>query len=374
MVRPVVVLALTLGLWSCASEEAKEKRASGGAAGTDAGLGGGGGGPPDAGPRTVPAFDAVRIQSDSALPNFQRASTNVDFGEPPFADARLIVDLSTTCFPFDTWKDNPPPAGQNWPKDCDAFDRNFEILLDPPQGSAGPPALELMRAITPFGGPMHLEIDVTDVLNARPGKHQVDVSIGTWSDPAGAVTGSAGGWNVSARFELVPGAAPRKVLGVVPLFDGSDTGATLAAIPFEVPAGTASTRIEYRVTGHGAASAGGCGGPAEEFCIRTHDIYVDGKLAQSVQPWRDDCATLCTLAHQDNSSGGFDYCKENPCGAIQSVKAPRANWCPGSLTPPFVWALPELTSPGAHDFSWKVDEIASGGSWRVSAAFFAFAP
>jgi hypothetical protein len=91
-------------------------------------------------------------------------------------------------------------------------------------------------------------------------------------------------------------------------------------------------------------------------------------------PWRDDCDTLCTLAHQDNANGGFDYCKENPCGAIASVKAPRANWCPGSETPPFSWDLPGLRSEGKHGFRWQIDGEAQGGSWRLSAVYFAFGP
>ena len=41
-----------------------------------------------------------------------------------YAQATLIVDLASTCFPFESAA--APPAGQNWPADCDAFDRNFD--------------------------------------------------------------------------------------------------------------------------------------------------------------------------------------------------------------------------------------------------------
>jgi hypothetical protein len=70
------------------------------------------------------------------------------------------------------------------------------------------------------------------------------------------------------------------------------------------------------------------------------------------------------------SGGGYDYCLENPCGNMDSVRAPRANWCPGSPTPPFSWT-PAL-APGAHQLTYAVDGIAAGGSWRLSAVFFAF--
>src|SRR5438094_104899 len=108
---------------------------------------------------TIEAFDSVRISSHSEEPNFQKASATLDFKDGPFASALLIVDLATTCYPFENW--STPPAGQNWPADCDAFDRNFEISLDG--------KLELMRAITPFGGPEHQEIDITDVVNGLLG-------------------------------------------------------------------------------------------------------------------------------------------------------------------------------------------------------------
>lgn len=376
MVRwPVSLLSIALATLGCSSEEKTNPAAGGAGSGGAAGSAGAGGG--GAAPYSVQAFDAVRIGSDSQKPNFQRAASEVDFGAGPFQQATLVVDLATTCYPFESWKANPPPPGQNWPADCDAFDRNFEIVLDTPKEPAlGPPGLELMRAITPFGGPLHLEIDVTDAANARPGKHPVEVTIGTWSDAAGQVSGSNGGWNVSARFDFVPGVPPRNVLGVVALVNGSATDpAPVSPIAFEVPPGTTSTRLEYRVTGHGGVvGATGCGlSPAEEFCQRTHALFVDEAEFDSVTPWRDDCASLCTLAHQDTSSGGFDYCKENPCGAIPSVKASRANWCPGSLTPPLTWQLAQLT-PGPHSFRYQVEDIASGGSWRVSAAVYAFGP
>ncbi len=186
------------------------------------------------------------------------------------------------------------------------------------------------------------------------------------------MTGSNGGWNVTARFEMVPGPAPRNVLAVTPLYDGSQTTPDSPAVELEVPAGTTSSRIEYRVTGHGGV-AFGCGtSPAEEFCQRQHSIFVDEELAADVFPWRDDCASLCTIAHQGPPNGGFDYCLENPCGAIASVQAPRANWCPGSITPPLTWDFDPLRAPGTHNFRWKIADVADGGSWRVSVTYFAF--
>ncbi len=387
LARRVFALVPLVWLCACSSQQAgsPSSGASGGAAGSDAGMGGATGdassdAPSTPAPYTINAFDNVRIGSDSSKPNFQNATTDIDLKDGPFASVKLIIDLGTTCYPFEGWANDPPPSGQNWPADCDAFDRNFEFTLDDPADpKVGPPAIELVRAITPFGGPEHLEVDITDVANGLPGKHTLRTHISTYSDATGQVSGSNGGWNVTAKIEVVPGKAPHNVLSVVPLFNGSE-GATDTITPpsFDVPAGTTSARIEYRATGHGGSKQydlGACHGPAEEFCHRTDDLSVDGAMVTSFDPWRADCASLCTIKHQNTSSGGFDYCAENPCGAIQSVQASRANWCPGSMTPPYNLTdkqAPALLSQGKHTFSWKFSNIDQGGTWRLSATYFAF--
>lgn len=65
---------------------------------------------------------------------------------------------------------------------------------------------------------------------------------------------------------------------------------------------------------------------------------------------------------------------ENPCGAIESVRAPRANWCPGDVTPPFTFAPDAWNTPGEHRFGFNVFGVKPGGSWRTSAVVFAFGP
>lgn len=333
----------------------------------------------DAGPAlpySVLVLDNERISSDSTLSNFQRAEANVDvLHDGPFERVTLVLDLATTCFPFESWSSNPPPAGQNWPADCDAFDRNFETsLVDPAAPEAA--GLELVRAITPFGGPLHIERDVTDVFNTLDSARTLRVEIPTWSDASGTVSGSAGGWNVSARLAIVPGTSTAIALAVVPLvYDSFDATTGTASATFVLPEGTRRARVDYRVTGHGGGTGGlGCIGPADEFCHRTHTVTVDGAPLDTLSPWRTDCTLLCTSAHYTPASGGagFDYCAENPCGAMESVRAPRANWCPGSETAPFTWEPEALSAAGEHTFSFAIAEIPEGALWRVSASVTAY--
>lgn len=331
-------------------------------------------GMPDAGPPySVTVFDGVRISSPNgtdAGPNLQHASADFSLPGAPFTSVTLVVDLASSCYPFSGWAQNPPPTGENWPADCDAFDRNFELYLELPDGG---PSQELVRAITPFGGPLHFEQDITDsVFNG--GDRKLGVSITTWSDGAGQVSGSNGGWNVTARIDAVPGPAPRNVVAVIPLVYRSDNGPDAGGeFDFTLPSTSTYAFLEYRVTGHGgAAGTQGCIGPAEEFCQRTHHVRLDGEDTWMGTPWRTDCDQLCTVAHY--GSPGFDYCQENPCGNMNSVRAPRANWCPGSVTPPIGLDSATFGTPGAHHVGYTIDNAVPGGEWRVSATVFAYGP
>jgi hypothetical protein len=331
---------------------------------------------------TIDALTAARIGSENGngWPNVGEVYADVDWKQGPFAAVKLAVDLGTTCYPFETWAANPPPSGQSVPADCDAFDRSFNAFIDDGPGVASPVPFEIMHAITPFGGPEHLEIDLTDLANALPGKHRLRVDLTSYSDGAGQSTGSNNGWTVSARVDVTPGEAPRRVLAAIPLYAGLvKMGDAWPVVAFDAPDGTVGGRLEYRTSGHGqGAMPTGCIGPAEEFCDRHQSIFVDSAQRIDIHPWRYDCATLCTLEHHAPFGpfvNGLDYCRENPLGLPSSVGASRANWCPGSMTPPYSWPdtdIPALAIPGPHTFSFQVSEIAAEGAWMVSAIYYAY--
>lgn len=317
-------------------------------------------------PATLVILDNARIGSKPQQPSYQRVTGVVALPDQAVGKAKLVVDLETSCFPFAKWQTEPPPPGENWPASCDAFDRVFEIsMLDP--------AIEVVHAATPFGGPLHIEQDVSDIVNALKGSTRTfEAYISTYSDASGKVSGSNGGWNVSMRLELDSSSPPSNVIAVVPIFRGAITeGATDHAFPFLLPPGTKSARIEYVTSGHGlgTVSDAACIGGAEEFCKRTHSITIDDGPSAPKSAWRDDCDELCTMTA--GGPGGRSYCAENPCGAPQSVRAPRANWCPGSVTKPWVFEQP--LGPGAHTLTVRVDEIAAPkGAFRVAAHAIAY--
>jgi hypothetical protein len=373
----LVLLAIGLGPAAMGCGRARGAPRDGGAGGADISttLDAAVDRPAEPQPTTISVLDHVGIGSTGSTgwANVGSARADVDWGAGPFVAATLVVDLESACFPFEKWSADPPPSGQSWPADCDAFDRNFNVFVD----DGGPTPFEVIHAVTPFGGPEHLEADLTDLANALPGKHALRVDIPSYADPAGAVTGSNGGWTVSARVVLLPGPAPRNVIAARPLYAGTVGAADPApVVAWDVPAGATGGRLEYRTSGHGQGpTAPRCVGPAEEFCDRRHLIFIDGAQVDNIEPYREDCQMLCTVTHAGPVDGGLDYCAENPCGAIPSVQSPRANWCPGSMTPPFVWeALPALAVPGAHSFSFQILGIAAGGSWMASASYFAYGP
>lgn len=309
--------------------------------------------------------------------NTQHQDVAYDLGPGSFARVTLVVDLESDCYPWDKWQQNPPPAGQNWPASCDAFDRTMGFVSDPAAGADDPPGFELLRSITPFGGPAHLEADITDYANAHPGAHTLRSYILSWSDGQGKVSGSDGGWHLSVRIDVEPGPAPRAVLAAIPLFAG-DIGVDEATqtMPFTLPDGVSRADLVYIVSGHGGASdpSSDCIGPAEEFCKRTHHVRLDGVDVTSFAAWRTDCGELCTVTDNPLPVGPAKFCQENPCGAIASVQAARANWCPGAQVAPLRGPIRDALGPGPdHELQFAVDDVFAGGIWTVSAAVYAYA-
>jgi len=143
----VVACILVASSAACGSSRiANDGAGAGGAAGSSGSTGA-----PAAPLYTLTPLDGARITSKPDDPSYQKAHAEIDPTAAPFADAKLVVDLASTWFPFEQWKKDPPPAGQSWPASCDAFDRNFEVALFDPAAPAAP-GIELVHAITRSAG------------------------------------------------------------------------------------------------------------------------------------------------------------------------------------------------------------------------------
>ncbi len=141
------------------------------------------------------------------------------------------------------------------------------------------PASSCCAPSRPFGGPLEVDEDITDLVNGLPGAHQLGLRIDTWSDADGIVSGSNGEWIASAEVRLWRGTAPRRVLAVLPLVLGDQVEVDAAPLTFEVPEGAGSARIDYRVTGHGGTFSGYPALGAGRRILPTHARAALGRRA-----------------------------------------------------------------------------------------------
>jgi hypothetical protein len=224
---------------------------------------------------------------------------------------------------------------------CDRYDRWGYIGVANGAGM-NETDTEIARFATPFGGTVDWTTDVTALSPLLTGHKRLMVQIDTWvgpNRPPGA------GWVVDAKLTFTPGTPDRVPIQVIPLWDVTkfDVGdpAQPPAIPARmvaIPAEADAVEIRSFITGHGQGNLQNCG----EFCPKMHTYTVGGMNFQK-RIWRDDCASFCTLA---TTPAGQQYCRESPTGQVASVRAPRANWCPGALVNVWSFDVTAAAKPG----------------------------
>lgn len=118
-------------------------------------------------------------------------------------------------------------------------------------------------------------------------------------------------------------------------------------LSFEIVDSLKDLQLLFTSTGHGGWGGG------DEFNPKLNQIYIDGKEVFHFTPWRTDCGTYRLL---NPSSGNF------PDG-LSSSDLSRSNWCPGTLTVPFVIPLTSI-SKGKHRLQVMINQGANeGGSF-----------
>lgn len=113
--------------------------------------------------------------------------------------------------------------------------------------------------------------------------------------------------------------------------------------------------MRYTTTGHGGWENG------DEFVPKENTIVLDGKEIWKLIPWREDCGTYRLY---NPASGNFS-------NGLSSSDYSRSNWCPGTVTNPFMVPLGNLPA-GTHTIQVKIPqgqpEGTSFSSWNVSGS------
>jgi len=122
---------------------------------------------------------------------------------------------------------------------------------------------------------------------------------------------------------------------------------------FDVPKNIEDLNLLFTSTGHGGWGKG------DEFVPKLNQVFIDGKLTFTHVPWRSDCGTY---RMSNPASGNFG-------NGLSSSDLSRSNWCPATVTPPYIIPLKDL-KPGKHTIEVVIDqgddEGSSFNSWNVS--------
>ncbi len=240
------------------------------------------------------------------------------------------------------------------------------------------PAIELMRFFTPFGvGAFNkkriidgypwadsavYKQDITALIPSNQNEITVGVYIGNYDK---------GGHKLSLELDFYPDKEmPAAEKYIQPLFntvnileaEGQNYGKLFDTdtlkVEFTIPDSLQNMSLLFTTTGHGGWENG------DEFVPKLNQVYLDGKEIFHITPWRTDCGTYRLL---NPASGNF------PDG-LSSSDLSRSNWCPGTLTPPFIVPIAAL-GKGKHTLQVAINQgKPEGGSfshWCVSGVLTA---
>lgn len=235
------------------------------------------------------------------------------------------------------------------------IDKNFE------------PTIELMRFFTPFGvghfnnkriidgydwaNTANYKADITSLIPTDEKEIWVGVYIGNYDK---------GGHQVSLELDFYPEPEMDHIHKYIqPLFNtvnimeacGQNYGRLFEhdtlEFTFEITDSLQDVQLLFTSTGHGGWGGG------DEFNPKLNQLFLDNQEVFHFTPWRNDCGTYRLV---NPSSGNF------PDG-LSSSDLSRSNWCPGTLTPPFVIPLKNLTV-GKHRMKVAINQGANeGGSF-----------
>jgi hypothetical protein len=219
--------------------------------------------------------------------------------------------------------------------------------------------IEIMRFVTPFGGPATYTADLTAFAPLLAGSASIRVWISTWKMPA---------WKVTLTLSFASdGVGYRRPIFAQPIFNGEVTAEKRALhASITIPRGLSRPRLHILSTGHATDGAGG-----DEFISRAHVLRIDGQEVARWRPWSEQGGPLRSI----NPTAGRT---EIDGRSLWASDLDRTGWHPGLIVQPDLIPLPELT-PGQHMIELEIQGIRpkdqSGyGYWRVSAIVVADEP
>ena len=133
-------------------------------------------------------------------------------------------------------------------------------------------------------------------------------------------------------------------------------GTDSLTVTFTVPDNVTTTKLRYISTGHGGWSEG------DEFVPKQNTILIDGKVAFTYTPWRQDCGCYRDL---NPVSGNF-------WNGLSSSDFSRSGWCPGTATQPVYFDMTPWADGKEHTMTVAIPQgkpvEGMFSHWAVSGA------
>ena len=124
-------------------------------------------------------------------------------------------------------------------------------------------------------------------------------------------------------------------------------------VEFELKKELKNAQIRFITTGHGGWGKG------DEFVPKKNTILLDNKVIFDIAPWREDCGSYRLY---NPVSGNFS-------NGLSSSDYSRSNWCPGTITNPYIIDVGNLKA-GKHKIQVKIPQGEPEGNsfsaWNVS--------
>ena len=117
-------------------------------------------------------------------------------------------------------------------------------------------------------------------------------------------------------------------------------GTDSLTVSFNIPQSAVSARLRYISTGHGGWGEG------DEFVPKQNTILIDGKVAFTHTPWRQDCGCYRDL---NPVSGNF-------WNGLSSSDFSRSGWCPGTATQPVYFDLTPWADGKEHTLTVAIPQ------------------